>query len=331
MILTPNSPLIRYTGRWNVGETEAVSTANGSYAEFAFSGECAVVEFGIDHCTVPFPRVYIAVDGGAKIEVPLDKFIRISAPGGNSIPAEDGEHTVQIILKGSVELQNRWLAPLEAAVSVRSLEADAFRPLPEDNRKVIEFLGDSITEGISIDVERRFVHYGGSRDMVFWDDSTAGYAWLTAEALGMRPVIMGYGCLGTTRMGAGNIPDVPESYPYYSDGCPMESTGADFIVINHGTNDRGADRETFVRQYTRLLEVVRERNAGSQIIALTPFCGALAEEIREIVGTFNREHSDDVFYINTTGWIPPEPLHPTREGHKTVSRNLAAILRERFL
>lgn len=323
MILKPDSPLIRYTGRWNVGETEAVSTANGSYAEFAFSGECAVVEFGVDHCTVPFPRVCIAVDGGAKVEVPLDKFIRVSA--------EEGKHTVQIILKGSVELQNRWLHPLEAAVSVRSLEADGFLPLPEDNRKIIEFLGDSITEGISIDVERRYVRYGGSRDMVFWDDSTAGYAWLTAEALGMRPVIMGYGCLGTTRMGAGNIPPAPESYPYYSDGCPMESVNADFIVINHGTNDRGADRETFVRQYTRLLEVVRERNAKSQIVALTPFCGALAEDIRGIVDAFNREHGDDVFFIDTAGWIPPEPLHPTREGHRTVSRNLAAILRERFL
>ncbi|MBR5312860.1 MAG: hypothetical protein IKU40_08280 [Clostridia bacterium] len=323
MILTPDSSLIRYTGRWNVSETEAVSTANGSYAEFAFSGECAVIEFGIDHCTIPFPRVYICVDGGADIEVPLDKFIRISA--------EDGEHTVRIVLKGSVELQNRWLSPLEAAVSVRSLEADAFFPLPEDNRKIIEFLGDSITEGISIDVERRFVHYGGSRDMVFWDDSTAGYAWLTAKLLDLRPVIMGYGCLGTTRMGAGNIPDVCESYPYYSDGCPMESAHADYIVINHGTNDRGAEREIFRRQYRRLLEIVRARNPQAKIIALTPFCGALADEIREITETYTRDTGDAVYYIDTTGWIAPEPLHPTRAGHKTVAHNLAEIFRKEIL
>ncbi|MBQ2278083.1 MAG: hypothetical protein II333_05880 [Clostridia bacterium] len=320
MILTPDSPLIRYTGRWNVGGTEAVSTANGSYAEFAFSGECAVIEFGIGHCTIPFPRVYISADGGADIEVPVDKFIRISA--------EDGDHTVRIVLKGSVELQNRWLPPLEAAVSIRSLEADAFLPLPEDNRKIIEFLGDSITEGISIDVEPRFVHYGGSRDMVFWDDSTAGYAWLTAELLDLRPVIMGYGCLGTTRMGAGNIPDVCESYPYYSGGCPMESANADYIVINHGTNDRGADRETFRRQYRRLLEIVRARSPQAKIIALTPFCGALADEIREITDRFNRECGDHVYYIDTTGWIAPEPLHPTRAGHKTVARNLAEKIKE---
>ena len=323
MILSPDSSLIRYTGRWNVSETEAVSTANGSYVEFAYSGECAVIEFGIDGCTVPFPRVYISVDGGADIEVPLDKFIRISA--------EDGGHTVRIVLKGSVELQNRWLHPLESKTSVRSLEADAFLPLPEDKRPTIEFLGDSITEGISIDVERRFTHYGGSRDMVFWDDSTAGYAWLTAKALGFRPIIMGYGCLGTTQGGAGNLPDACEAYPYYSDGCPMESPNADVIVINHGTNDRRADRETFYCQYRRFLEIVRTRNPNAKMIALTPFCGALADEIREIVEAFNRDTGDDVFYINTTGWIAPEPLHPTREGHKTAARNLAEIIRNEIL
>jgi len=80
---------------------------------------------------------------------------------------------------------------------------------------------------------------------VFWDDSTAGYAWLTAKTLNLRPITMGYGSLGTTRPGAGDIPKAAESYPYYSDNCPMESANADYIVINHGTNDRGAPAETF--------------------------------------------------------------------------------------
>lgn len=319
MLVRPNSELIRYTGRWNVGETEAVSTANGSYIEFAFSGECAVLEFDVEACVQPFPRIYIVVDGGAKLETPVDPFIRISA--------RDGSHTVRIIMKGSVELQERWMSPLEAAVALRSIEADDFLPLPPDERGCIEFLGDSITEGISIDVEPRYRHYGGSSDMVFWDDSTAGYAWLTAESLNMRPIIMGYGCLGTTRKGAGNVPEVCDSYPYYSDGRPMESANAEIIVINHGTNDRGTSSEVFARQYTRLLSIVRERNQGSTIVVLTPFCGAWANELRNIVEDFNRQNDDNVFYVDSTGWISPEPLHPTREGHKTVSRMLTRKIR----
>lgn len=322
MFIRPNHPYIRYTGRWNVTDSEAVSTANGNYAEFAFSGDTAVIEFGIEDCVIPFPHVFIAVDGGARIEVTLEKYIRISA--------EEGSHTVQIILKGSVETQQRWTAPLQAKTAVRSLEADAFLPLPEDNRKTIEFLGDSITEGISIDNNGKYTRYGSHLDMVFWDDSTAGYAWLTAKELNLRPIIMGYGCLGTTRSGAGDIPPVEQSYPYYSDGYPMESSSADFIVINHGTNDRGADKETFKKAYYDLLILVRTRNPSSQIIALTPFCGALTTEIHEVVTAFNITENDTVFYINSAGWIPPEPLHPTRDGNKTVSRKLAAILREKY-
>ncbi len=322
MIIKPNHPYIRYTGRWNVSEAEAVSTANGNYAEFAFAGDTAVITFGIEDCVLPFPHVYIAVDGGARVEVPLEKYIRISA--------EEGEHTVQIILKGSVETQRRWSPPIQSKTAIAALEAETFLPLPEDNRKTIEFLGDSITEGISIDNNGKYTHYGSNLDMVFWDDSTAGYAWLTAKALHLRPITMGYGSLGSTRPGAGDIPKAAESYPYTSEGCPMESTNADFIVINHGTNDRRAPVETFKAEYYHLLEVVRERNPKSQIISLTPFCGALAEEIREVVNLFNSKRQDTVFYINTAGWIPPEPLHPTRESNKTVSRNLAEILKKEY-
>ena len=56
MFIRPNHPYIRYTGRWNLTDSEAVSTANGNYAEFAFSGDTAVIEFGIEDCVIPFPH-----------------------------------------------------------------------------------------------------------------------------------------------------------------------------------------------------------------------------------------------------------------------------------
>ncbi|MBR5444611.1 MAG: hypothetical protein IKV57_00715 [Clostridia bacterium] len=322
MIINAAHPYIRYTGRWNITEKYAVSTANGNYAEFAFSGDTAVIGFDMDGCSIPVPHVFISVDNGARVEVPLEAYIRVSAA--------EGEHTVKIILKSSVETQNRWSQPLQAKTAIRTLEADTFLPLLEDNRKTIEFLGDSITEGISIDNNGKYTRYGSHLDMVFWDDSTAGYAWLTAEALNLRPILMGYGCLGTTREGAGGIPPVCQSYPYTIEGCPMESANADFVVINHGTNDRGAEKEAFQKAYRELLFLVRRRNPKAEIIALTPFCGALAEEIAAVVEAFNHAENDSVFYINTTGWIPPEPLHPTREGNKAVCRNLTEILRKKY-
>ncbi len=198
--------------------------------------------------------------------------------------------------------------------------------MPEDKRPVIEFIGDSITEGISIDVD--YSNHGDYRDMVYWNDSAAGYAWQTAKALNFRPVIMGYGCLGTTTEGAGRIPPVAESYGYYSNGCAMESLQADFIVINHGTNDRRADKELFKEKYFEFLSIVRERNPMSKMISLTPFSGCLAKEIKETVEKYNKEKNDKVFCIDTTGWIEPEPLHPHRDGHKTVSKKLSEIIKE---
>ena len=108
----------------------------------------------------------------------------------------------------------------------------------------------------------------------------------------------------------------------------MKSINADFIVINHGTNDRNSDKEFFEQKYFEFLCVVRNRNPKSKIISLTPFSGCLAKEIREVVEKYNSEKNDEVFYIDTTGWIEAEPIHPLRQGHKTVSEKLSKIIKE---
>ncbi len=44
-----------------------------------------------------------------------------------------------------------------------------------------------------------------------------------------------------------------------------------------------------------------------------------------------KEKDDAVFYIDTTGWIDPEPIHPLRDGHKTVSEKLSKIVKEQLM
>ena len=39
---------------------------------------------------------------------------------------------------------------------------------------------------------------------------------------------------------------------------------------------------------------------------------------------------DDIFFVDSTGWISPEPLHPLRDGHKTVAANLIPLLKEKY-
>ena len=312
---------IRYTGRWNKKEGNVTSTSNGSYFEFMFFGESAVIHFDVSDCVVPYPHIYISVDSGAMIECVLQPYIRISA--------EQGEHTVKVIMKGSVESQNRWYKPIESKVTVTAIEADLLCEMPEDNRPIIEFIGDSITEGISIDTE--YAYYGENKDMVFWDDSTAGYAWRVAEMLDFRPIIMGYGSLGVTRDGSGGVPEVGSAYAMYSDGEEMDSNDADYIVINHGTNDIRAEHSVFTEKYVNVLSVLRNRNKKAKIISITPFSGRCADKIKDSVELYNKNNNDNVLLIDSTGWIEPEPIHPTREGHKIVAEHIVKILKKNIL
>lgn len=321
MRIKANDEKIRYSPRWRVTEDFAVCTANGGIAEFVFSGTMAVLEFDVEFCRNPYPHIYISVDGGARVEVPIEKYIRISAA--------QGEHYVEIILKSSTEMHQRWYEPLESKVSLVGIEADDFGVPKPDERKTIEFIGDSITEGVLIDLP--CYKYNTYLDRVFHDDATATYAWLTAEMLNLRPIIMGYGAVGVTKGGCGSVPKVYEAYPYYSHNNPCPPANADYIVINHGTNDMSAPSESVRYEYTRFLKMVRERNPHSEIVCLTPFGGYHAELIEEVVSQHNAETGDNVYYINSTGWIPKDPIHPLRDGHMIVAEHLAEELRKKVI
>ena len=39
------------------------------------------------------------------------------------------------------------------------------------------------------------------------------------------------------------------------------------------------------------------------------------------------DFNDHVIFIDSTGWIPADPLHPWRDGHKTVAAHLTQALR----
>ena len=63
------------------------------------------------------------------------------------------------------------------------------------------------------------------------------------------------------------------------------------------------------------------------IVALSAFCGVFHEELGKGIKEYNAKNGTDVKFIDTFGWIPKEPLHPLRDGHKTVAENLVPILK----
>ncbi|MBQ2706694.1 MAG: hypothetical protein IJF67_00415 [Clostridia bacterium] len=308
---------IRYTGRFGATGSSVSATATGACIEFAFAGKTALMQFDVDFSFDPRGHVYIEVDGGARSEATIEKYIRITA-------APDKPHTVKVIYKSSVEQQHRWYLPLIGKIAFMGVEADTLLPLAPDTRRTIEFVGDSITEGVLIDPTLR-VNPVDQLNRPWQDDVTATYAWLTAEKLGLRPYFMGYGAVGATRPGCGSVPKAAEAYPYNFNGSPVTYPSCDIVVCNHGANDRG-NREGYPAEYKALLALLREKNPAAKIVVLTPFCGAFDDVLPALVDEFNRETGDSVVCISSAGWVPAEPLHPLRDGHEIIAEKFAAEL-----
>ena len=52
------------------------------------------------------------------------------------------------------------------------------------------------------------------------------------------------------------------------------------------------------------------------------------DEIMAFIEKYNAEKGCKVHYIDSNGWISPEPLHPYRDGHRTVAEHLTEKMKE---
>lgn len=323
MYLFWNDPAVRLTGRWSrTNAGLAVATTTGAYLEIAFRGEMALMHFDMNYAETPVPHLWIQVDDGAMTEAPVDRHMRIQASGR-------GNHVVRVIFKSAVEAYHRWYAPLSGRVAFQGVDVEARGELAEDPRPIIEFVGDSITEGILIDVD-----YSGTPayspevlNRVYQDDVCAAYAWLTAETLNLRPIIMGYGAVGLTRSGSGNVPRVGVAYPQVFDGCPYAGEHPNIVVINHGANDSASTPDRYIARYGELVDLIREIHPEAKIVCLSAFCGNFAADLDAFVQRYNETHDTPIYFINSTGWVPREPLHPLRAGHRAIAAHLSEALR----
>ena len=325
MIVPYTHESIRLTGRWDTSNPACpIAVAPGSYLEFSFSGRLAVARFDIEMNIQPLLHLWVQVDGGPMIEAQIDRYMRINA-------MTDGVHTCRMIYKGGMEASGRWYQPLRGKVSFLGVQTDAPVALAPDTRKTVEFIGDSITEGVLIDVDyHKGTHPAFELDQMnrgYQDDTCATYAWLTAEALDLRPVFMGFGATGVSKSGMSRVPAAQDAYDYNFDGSPATFEKTDFVLINHGANDRPVAPEVYKEKYALLLDVVRRRNPEAKIVALSAFCGGHRDALRELVEEYNLKNGTDVAFINGSDWISPTPLHPLRDGHAEVARNLVPELK----
>ena len=310
-------------GRFSVVGKAAVATATGSSVYIAFKGEEIVLHFDVSDMQNARPHIYLSLDGGAFFESAIDNYLRVQT-------GDSGKHVLWVIYKGGMEIAHRWYQPLQGKLAFKGADVEEPAELPKDDRKTIEFVGDSITEGVLIDAMYAPNKNYDQQNRAFQDDVTATYAWLTAKALGLRSLHMGYGAVGITKSGCGSVPKASLSYPYCFDGHPVTYPDPDYILINHGANDAGAGAERYIAGYRELLDVIRKHRPTSRIISTCCFRGHYKAELEQLINDYNAENGTDIIFIDAGCWVPYDPIHPLRDGHKIIADHLAPILKEKL-
>jgi hypothetical protein len=315
---------VHYYGRWNRLADRAITVNTGSHVVARFSGTGVSARFNVSLNQTPNPTLAWRVDQAPWQEGELSATL----PLATGLAA--GAHEVTLMVRGLNENQNRWRAPLVSSITFLGFDiagtGGAVQPSPRPVRPKIEFLGDSITEGVNLWTSRN-----GQTTPCWRSDGRIAYASQTAQALGVEWRQVGFGRQGLLIGGNGGVPVANDAFNSIYDGVRRDDWQADMVVVNQGTNDGGATAANFGPAYSTFLATIRAAYSAAKIVAMRPFGGAHASEIRSAVDARNLAGDSRVYYIDTTGWLGTgdftDGLHPNEQGSGKAATQLTAALR----
>jgi sialate O-acetylesterase len=297
---------IRYIGRWDLRDPSlAHSYWGGAYLRVGFTGTkiSARVEGGNEMVAIIDGQPARYVNGTGTVAL-------------NESPLQPGNHT---LLLGS--------AGQNPELELKGLELDAgATTLPVPQRKLIEFVGDSITA---------MPGKGGG--------NVGNYSWLTAESLNCDHTQIAFsGVALNTGMGFFKGKIGFDQYYFQWQNPNHEKREAwdfsyhpNYVVVNLGTNDVKPDGtrpqpQEFTTSYQKCLEAIRQKLPDATIVAMRPFGGFQAGAIRQAVRNRIAAGDHNVKYIDTTGWLAKDDfsdgIHPNPAGHAKVAGLLSKIL-----
>ena len=321
----------QYWGRWDLreaGTTGAITVNTGSTLLFQFEGNNLTLHFTTAQYSQQFPTLWLQIDAGEwKVITPAE-----ALPLAKSSLSQ-GLHKATLVVKGFREWENRWDTPLVSAIVFRGatpVEGGQLIAPPERPLKLIEYLGDSITEGILVHKptpEEKGKREGWPR----FSDGRQTWAYQSAMLVGAEPRTVGFGRLGLTVNANGGVPPAIQSFPFIYEGVSIDALRQpDVVVINMGSNDRNrASSELFAALYKSYVETIRKKYPTAMILCMRPFVGAHAAAIEE---TVRRMADPRIRYVDTTGWIESgkhttDQVHPNLEGNRIAAVKMAVILK----
>ena len=302
-----------YMGRWFdkeiEGETHKVTLTDGAHLYFLIENASSFdVTFTVITKTEE-PYFAYSIDGAEPVRQHITE-PTVTLP-------DTGRHTVRIIADAMTEGEGKW--DRERGFALKSITPSEGGSIVgiKPTEKVIFFYGDSITEGI------RALNMNATSD---GNSATNAYSWQCAETLGVTPYLIGYGASGITVQGSFNT--MLNAVDYLSKDRPVEDgVIPDVIVINHGTNDGGANRKVFEEALTATLARLREKYPDTPIVYLIPFNQAQARIIATVM-----ENTENAYVVETKDWeiTFTDTAHPDVAGAKYAGEHLADALKDIF-
>jgi lysophospholipase L1-like esterase len=319
-----------FSGRWDLRFPDKAITVNsGSYVHAAFSGTSINAEFDVTLNTVKaaMPTIAWKIDDGDWQEA------EVAADVPLATGLTDAPHTVWLMIRGIDEHQNRWTQPLTGSVTFLGFTlSDTGKMLPpldawKNSTLKIEFLGDSITEGVLVKPTGR----GPGKDSWPWKtDATHSFACLTAQLLKADWRQVGFGATGLAHGGSGGAKGALDTFDYFYADCPRDDWQPDLVVINQGTNDGGMPPDKYEPLYAQYLALIRKAYPKAKIVALEPFAGSQAASIKKAVDDAKTQGDLAVYFIDTTGWYKGD-VHPSGESSVGLADKLAEAIKTQIL
>ncbi|MDN3292762.1 GDSL-type esterase/lipase family protein [Streptomyces ficellus] len=306
----PGDPSLKFVGRWDTHSSRTAYTPYwaGAYYRAGFTGRTVKLK---QRGTVD---LWARIDNGPVTFYDDVKGTVHLTPS----PLPSGNHTLQVnyqVVAGSY----RGDAVFQGLV----LDSGATTFAPAAPRKLVEFVGDSITVGTTTSQNAR-----------------TAYGWLIGERLGVEhtQIAQGGACLVATADGCVGLER------QFSRLNPNATTPdwdfsryqANAVVINLGTNDvgHGVSSAQFQAAYTRLLRTVRAAHPQAWIFALETFRGRYVPQTEAAVKTVTDAGDARVSFVDTTGWLTSgdltDSVHPNDKGHRAIAERLAPIIAARI-
>ncbi|MDX1416187.1 MAG: SGNH/GDSL hydrolase family protein [Candidatus Promineifilaceae bacterium] len=329
--ISPNNPLIRYTGRIDFTDPERPK----------FDWPAVTIEAAFEGSSVA-----VLLDDGAN-------FYNVTVDGETSVLqtrpdqqryllAEDlgrGTHTVRLTKRTETFFGTPAFLGFE-------LDRDhELRPLPPRPDRRIEFVGDSITAGYGTE--------GESPTCIFSTDTEnveLTYAAMTAAELEAEYIVLAISGVGIVRNYNADDSLTPGTMLSYYEGTTtdLDTKPWDFqrwvpqaVVINLGTNDFSTaphpEGEIFLRGYTDLIIKIRNRYPEAQIFAVAGpiMVDPAAATIRSVVTQMREVLSDDrVHFVEIENNLDLSAVdygcdwHPNASGQRKIAEQLIPAIAE---